>query len=183
MGSINTCPSLLLVHIFSLFVQQYYCQAQWRIKRFGNLKAQSAFAGCLLPSSLVLATIADLPSLLPRCAAISPVITKCVLVSTNAVELHDEADEATANLDNDKEDQDTEEAYEHAKAFGDADRDHCKALKKDECTADLQTIFTKEKGHKNLHTGKSEDGRWSFLFNNVFSKAVFQHTVHTLPTI
>lgn len=34
------------------------------------------------------------------------------------------------------------------------------SLHKTEKTADLQTIFIKENGHKNPHTGKAEDGWW-----------------------
>ncbi|KAG1839857.1 hypothetical protein C8R48DRAFT_679729 [Suillus tomentosus] len=53
-----------------------------------------------------------------------------------------------------------EEAYQQIKAFGDADQDVRKSLKKDEQTADLRLIFTEEKGHKNTHTGESEVGWW-----------------------
>ncbi|KAG2749562.1 hypothetical protein P692DRAFT_20708651, partial [Suillus brevipes Sb2] len=62
--------------------------------------------------------------------------------------------------DDNEESKDAEEAYQQIKAFGDSDRDARKCLKKDERTADLRTIFTEEKGHKNVHTGKSEDGWW-----------------------
>jgi hypothetical protein len=67
----------------------------------------------------------------------------------------------------DEEAKEAEEAYQQIKAFGDADQDVSvfsdspaflisdlqvyKSLKKDEQMADLQLIFTEEKGHKNTH--------------------------------
>ncbi|KAG1798503.1 uncharacterized protein HD556DRAFT_1305965 [Suillus plorans] len=69
-------------------------------------------------------------------------------------------DESFVADSGDEEAKEAEEAYQQIKAFGDADRDVRKSLKKDERTADLWMIFTEEKGHKNTHTGESEDGWW-----------------------
>lgn len=69
-------------------------------------------------------------------------------------------DESFVANSDDEEAKEAEEAYQQIKAFGDADRDVRKSLKKDERTADLRMIFTEEKGHKNAHTGESEDGWW-----------------------
>ncbi|KAG1851982.1 hypothetical protein C8R48DRAFT_676238 [Suillus tomentosus] len=69
-------------------------------------------------------------------------------------------DESFVADSGDEEAKEAEEAYQQIKAFGDADRDVRKSLKKDERTADLRLIFTEEKGHKNTHTGESEDGWW-----------------------
>ncbi|KAG0694568.1 hypothetical protein DFH29DRAFT_880632 [Suillus ampliporus] len=96
-------------------------------------------------------------------------------ISTNK----DEAFVFNEDLD-DKEGKDAEEAYQQIKAFGDANRDLCKSLKKDEQTADLQTIFTEEKGHRNVYTGKRMQ---ICLFNIVSSKVAFLPVILTLPAI
>jgi hypothetical protein len=47
-------------------------------------------------------------------------------------------------------------------------------LKKDERMADLRMIFTEEKGHKNAHTGESEDGWWCNVCKCVLLFPVFE---------
>ncbi|KAG2094828.1 uncharacterized protein F5147DRAFT_657036 [Suillus discolor] len=75
-----------------------------------------------------------------------------------------------------------EEAYQQIKAFGDADRDVRKSLKKDKWTADLRLIFTEEKGHKNTHTSESEDGWWCNVCKYVLLP-IFKRLFTNLPSV
>ncbi|KAG1811455.1 uncharacterized protein BJ212DRAFT_1301971 [Suillus subaureus] len=89
-----------------------------------------------------------------------PPATKCLLVSATSSSTigdndggSDDDNDISMNKDEsfvadsgDEEAKEAEEAYQQIKAFRDADRD--------------------EKGHKNAHTGESEDGWWCNICNN-----------------
>jgi hypothetical protein len=74
--------------------------------------------------------------------------------------LEDFSDDEEEDSDEDNKD----EAYERTKVFGDEDRNHHKQMKKDECSADLKTIFMQEKGRINPHTQEREDGWWCEIY-------------------
>jgi hypothetical protein len=78
-----------------------------------------------------------------------------------------------------------EEAYQKTKALGDADRAVRKALKKDERSSDLRTVFVQEKGRINPNTKMKEDGWWCQICKDAGEPAhtcFFKGSVSTLRT-
>ncbi|KAG1814441.1 uncharacterized protein BJ212DRAFT_1482172 [Suillus subaureus] len=69
-------------------------------------------------------------------------------------------EDVTDDEEEDAENAEKEEAYQWMKKLGDHDHEDCKSLKKDECNADLTTVFTFKKGCLNPHTQEHENRWW-----------------------
>ncbi|KAG1875360.1 hypothetical protein C8R48DRAFT_669625 [Suillus tomentosus] len=94
--------------------------------------------------------------------------------------------EYTNNLDHEAEEaDDTEEAYQKTKSLGDADRQARQTSRRTDRTADLQTIFTEEKGHLNPDTRTPGDGWWCNICKDAglpAHQSFFQGSISTRRT-
>jgi hypothetical protein len=75
-----------------------------------------------------------------------------------------------------------EEAYQQMKKLSNQDHKDHKSLKKDECSADLTTVFTFEKDRLNPHTQEHEEGWWCEVCkanNVVLHQCFFKGSIST----